>query len=174
MAGRPRQPLEVIKGKGRSNHLTKKAIKERESQEQAIRGYTDNIEPPSYLTKEQKKEFEKIAAELMRLNIFSNLDVDGLARYIDSRDQYIRVQKELRSMKPTRIMEVELLGKLTKEKILNENYTKLQRAKNLLFNECKAAASELGLSITSRLKLVIPKVEEEKPKSEFEKKFGDV
>ena len=167
MAGRPRQPLEVIKGKGRSNHLTKAEMKAREEQENAIRGSTENIEAPSYLTKKQKEEFYKIAGELVKLKIFSNLDVDGLARYIDSRDEYIKIVKLLRTMKPVEIIE----GK----KILNDGYSKLQKTKNLLFNECKGAASELGLSITSRLKLVIPKLDgQEKPKSEFEMKFGDV
>ncbi|MEK4199089.1 MULTISPECIES: phage terminase small subunit P27 family [Cytobacillus] len=165
MAGRPRQPLEVIKGKGRSNHLTKAEMKTREEQENAIRGSTDNIEAPSYLTKKQKDEFYKISSELVKLKIFSNLDVDGLARYIDSRDEYIKIVKLLRSMKPIVIVDG--------MKLLDEGYTKLQKTKNLLFNECKAAASELGLSITSRLKLVIPKAEDDrKPKTEAEKRFG--
>lgn len=165
MAGRPRQPLEVIKGKGKSNHLTKAEIKEREKQEETVRGYTDNIEAPSYLTQKQKEEFHKLSSELIRLKIFSNLDVDGLARYIDSRDEYIKTTKLLRSMRP--------VEKINGTKVLNEAYTKLQRTKNLLFNECKAAASELGLSITSRLKLVIPKKDDDnKPKTEAEKRFG--
>lgn len=171
MAGRPKQPLSVIQGKGRSNHLTKKDIKDREKQEQSVRGHTDNIEPPSYLTAKQKKEFEKIATELIRLNIFSNLDVDGLARYIDSRDMYISLVKDLRKIKATEVVE---FRDGSKKVVANEDHPKLIRSKNTLFNECKGAASELGLSITSRLKLVIPKPDEDKPKSEFEKKFGDV
>ncbi|MED4124019.1 phage terminase small subunit P27 family [Halalkalibacterium halodurans] len=167
MAGRPRQPLEVIKGKGRSNHLTKAEIQEREEQEKAIRGNTDKIIAPSYLTKKQQEEFYKIAEELVEMKLFSNLDVDGLARYIDSRDLYIKVVRELRSIKPT--------SRSGNDKLAVEDFAKLQRTKNLLFNECKSAASELGLSITSRLKLVIPKADPPKhTPSEFEKKFGDV
>lgn len=170
VAGRNKQPLSVIKGKGRSKHITKDAAKERQEQEEAMKGNTDNIAAPNYLTKKQKQEFEEIAAELMRLNIFSNLDVDGLARYIDSRHEYIKLVKTLRSMKPGRKVKLEK----STATFASDDYAKLNRVKNLLFNECKAAANELGLSITSRLKLVIPKTEEEKPKSEFEKKFGDV
>ena len=169
MAGRNKQPLSVIQGKGKSNHLTKKVIKERQEQEDALKGNTDNIVAPDYLTKRQKEEFESLSKELLRLNIFSNLDVDGLARYIDSRDEYIKLVKDLRNMKSTGIEEV-------RDKtivVANEDYAKLARVKNTLFNECKSAAAELGLSITSRLKLVIPKAGE-KPKTEFEKKFGDV
>jgi len=165
--GRNKQPLSVIQGKGKSNHLTKKIIKERQEQEDALKGNTDNIVVPGYLIKRQKDEFEILSKELVRLNIFSNLDVDGLARYIDSRDEYIKVVKDLRDMKSTDIDVV------TRKTFASEDYAKLVRVKNTLFNECKSSASELGLSITSRLKLVIPKTEE-KPKTEFEKKFGDL
>ena len=168
MAGRNKQPLSIIQGKGRSNHLTKKVIKERQEQEDALKGNTDNIVAPGYLIKRQKEEFESLSKELVRLNIFSNLDVDGLARYIDSRDEYIKLVKELRNMKSTEASIV-TPGK----DVANEDYAKLVRVKNTFFNECRSSASELGLSITSRLKLVIPKTEE-KPKTEFEKKFGDL
>lgn len=174
MSGRRKEPLSVIQGKGRSNHITKKERLERQEQEDALKGFTDNLEAPSYLTKKQKTEFGQIATELIRLNIFSNLDVDGLARYIDSRDQYIKVTRELRTMRPTRTIEVELMGEIKKEKFIKDDYGKLARVKNLLFKECQSAAGELGLSITSRLKLVIPKTDEKKEPSEFEKKFGDV
>lgn len=159
MAGRNKQPLSVIQGKGKSNHLTKEEIKMRQEQEEQLKGHTDKIEPPSYLLKSQKDEFEKLATELLRLDIFTNLDVDNLARYVDSKDQYIKLVKLLRKMKPADDFKL---------------YSQMQRSKNLLFNECRSAASDLGLTITSRLKLVIPKVEDDKPKSEFEKKFGDV
>lgn len=171
MPGRKKQPLAVIQGKGRSNHLTKRVIKERQEQEDAVRGHTDNITPPSYLTKKQKDEFNKLATELLRLNIFSNLDVDYLARYIDSRDAYIKIVKTMRTMKPGTKGS---LGDGTSTTFANDDYAKLVRVRNTLFSECRASASDLGLTITSRLKLVIPKTDEDKPKSDFERKFGDV
>lgn len=163
--GRPRQPLSVIQGKGRSNHITKAEAKRRREHEERMKGRTDNIIAPSYLTKKQKEEFYNIAEQLVELEIFSNLDIDNLARYIDSRDQYIRVTRDLRTMKPTK--------KTSKEKISNDEYAKLMRVRNRLFDECRSAASDLGLSISSRLKLVIPEPKE-KEKSEFEMKFGNV
>lgn len=159
--GRPKQPLAVIQGKGRSNHLTKEEIKKRQEHEERMKGRTDNITAPSYLTKKQKEEFYKIADELVELEIFTNLDVDNLARYIDSRDQYIKVTRALRAMKAVNDGEA------------NDDYAKLQRTRNTLFTECRNAASDLGLSITSRLSLVIPKKDEEEV-SEFERKFGDL
>lgn len=169
MSGRNKQPLAVIQGKGRSHHLTKDEIKRREAQEKAIKGFTDNIKIPSYLTKKQKTEFEEIAIELLRLDIFSNLDVDALARYIDSRDMYIKLIKDLKKIKPT---ELATFDDGSTKVVANADYPKLIKAKNTLFSECRSAASDLGLTITSRLKLVIPKPENDKPQSEGEKRFG--
>lgn len=170
MSGRNKQPLAVILGKGKSKHLTKEVIAERQKQEESIKGYTDNIEPPTYLTAAQKREFEKTAVELIRLEIFSNLDVDSLARYIDSKFQYIQLIKEIKKIKPTEVIELE---NGSKRVIANDDYPKLMRTKNTLFTECRSAAGDLGLTITSRLKLVMPPKKEEK-KTEFDRKFGDV
>src|SRR5690554_5696933 len=158
MSNKRRLPLAVIQGRGKS-HLTKEEIKIRQEQEEKARGFTDRIEPPSYLLKKQQEEFMEIANELIRLNIFSNLDVDTLARYIDSRSQYIELVKKIRNIK---------FDKNFKE------YAQMQRTKNALFTECRQLANDLGLTITSRLKLVVPQIEKEETKSEFERKFGDV
>jgi len=157
MSGRNKQPLSVIQGKGKSKHLTIAETQERQDHENAMKGFTDNIEPPKYLTAAQKREFESLATELIRLEIFNNLDVDSLARYLDSRDQYVKIVRLLRSTKP---------------KDDFDEFAKIQRTKNLLFTECRSAAGDLGLTITSRLKLVIPKAEITTPRTEAEKRFS--
>lgn len=169
MAGRNKQPLAVIQGKGKSKHLTKDVIEERQRQEDAVKGFTDNIKPPTYLTAAQKKEFGQLSAELIRLDIFSNLDVDALARYLDSKYQYILLLKEMKKIKPTETIVNPDGRKFT---VANDDYPKLARVKNSLFNECRAAASDLGLTITSRLKLVIPKPDNNTPRTEAEKRFS--
>lgn len=169
MAGRNKQPLQVIQGKGRSNHLTQDDIKKRQKHEEKVRGFSDKVEPPSYLTAAQKKEFIQTADELMRIDIFSNLDVDSLARYLDSKYQYLQLVKDMRKIKPTEVVELPTGKKVT---LANEDYPKLARVKNTLFTECRSAASDLGLTITSRLKLVIPQPENTKQKSEAETRFG--
>jgi len=170
MAGRNKQPLQVILGNGRSKHLTKDDIKKRQKHEEKMRGPTENIEIPSYLTAAQKKEFAEIAEKLVALEIFSELDVDSLARYLDSKHQYLQLVKDIRKIKPTETVEQENGKKIT---IANEDYPKLQRTKNTLFNECRSAATDLGLTITSRLKLVIPSPSTVEGKTEAQKRFGD-
>lgn len=170
MAGRNKQPLHVIMGKGRSNHITKDEAKKRLEHEEKMRGPTENIKPPTYLTAVQKREFNEIAEKLVALNIFSELDIDSLARYLDSKFQYVQLVKELKKVKPTEVIEQENGKKIT---IANEDYPKLQRTKNALFTECRSAAADLGLTITSRLKLVIPEPPEKEHRTEAQKRFGD-
>ena len=169
MAGRNKQPLQVIQGKGRSNHLTKDEINKRQKHEEKMLGPTENIVAPSYLTVAQKKEFAELAEKLVALDIFSELDVDSLARYLDSKHQYLQLVRDMRKMKPTETI-VQPNGK--KITIANEDYPKLARVKNTLFTECRSAAADLGLTITSRLKLVIPTSSTVEGKSEAEKRFG--
>ncbi len=163
MAGRNKQPLQVILGNGRSKHLTKDDIKKRQNHEEKMRGPTENIAT-------QKKEFTEIGERLVALEIFSELDVDSLARYLDSKHQYLQLVKDIRKIKPTDTIEQENGKKIV---IANEDYPKLQRTKNTLFNECRSAAADLGLTITSRLKLVIPSPSTVEGKSEAQKRFGD-
>jgi len=154
LAGRKKQPLSVIQGKGRSNHLTKDEIKKREEHEAMMRGNVDKIEAPSYLLKKQKEEFNSIAADLMELGIISNLDVDTLTRYVEAKTEYNRLSPIIRKLNPVEDLDI---------------YTKLNRTRKQLSDECRSYANDLGLTITSRLKLVIPKTEEEKPKNKFSK-----
>ena len=169
MAGRNKQPLSVIQGKGKSNHLTKNEISKRKKHEEKMRGPTENIHAPSYLTATQKREFVEIADKLVALDIFSELDVDSLARYLDSKHQYIQLIKAMKKIKPVETVELESGGFVT---VANESYPKLIRSKNSLFTECRTAANDLGLSITSRLKLVIPEPGNANTKSKAELRFG--
>lgn len=174
MAGRNKQPMHVILGKGRSNHIKNDEMKNRLNQEEKLRGPTENVVPPSYLTAAQKKEFMEIANKLIPLDIFSELDADALARYLDSKYYYLQVVKEMRKVKPTIILtsknEDDEIEKII---VANDEFSKLARSRRGLFNECRAAATDLGLTITARLKLVIPTPVIEKGKSEAQKRFGD-
>ncbi|MEX3621873.1 phage terminase small subunit P27 family [Viridibacillus arvi] len=154
MAGRNKQPLSVIQGNGKSHHLTKEEIKKRAEHEDKMRGNTDKVEAPSYLLKKQKEEFDSIAAELLELEIMSNLDVDTLSRYIEAKSEHQRLGPIIRNLHPVEDMDA---------------YTKLNRTRKQLSDECRAYASDLGLTITSRLKLVIPQKEDDKPKNKFSK-----
>lgn len=160
MAGRKKQPLAVIEGKGRSNHLTKEEKEARRKHEEAMRADTDKIVPPSRLLKSQKKKFEELASQLVKLNLMDNLDVDTLAMYIETYDNYVRVVKSARKMKNADL-----------ENNFKEYAAKMRTATQLA-DTCRKLASDLGLTISSRLKLVIPETEEkeESPMAQFLKR----
>ncbi|AND83520.1 phage terminase small subunit P27 family [Clostridium tyrobutyricum] len=145
---RPRQPIDLIAAKGKK-HLTKAEIEERKNAE--VKAPDDNIRAPSYLDGDLKEEFDRIAKELIRVKIMSNLDQDALARFIIARKMYVKVTQEM-------LTETDYL--------FNKDIVGIQ---DKYFKQCRAAASDLGLTISSRCKLVIPKNEEEdKPKSKWD------
>lgn len=155
---RPRQPVDLLVFKGKKN-LTKKEIEERKSHE--VKAASDKVKPPSYLSKELKREFKKIAEELLRIGIMTNLDVNALVLYVESYADYRFIESkksELKSIDGE--FDIDLYAKYAVES---------DRAKK----QCRAFASDLGLSISSRCRLVIPK-QEEKVKTAEEKMFGDI
>ena len=112
----------------------------------------NRIEPPSYLPDSLQKEFTRIANELIEIGIMSNLDNEALARFIVSEYNYQKVTKQL-----------------LKTGVENEKYFGLLTMQDKLFKMSRSAASDLGLTISSRCKLVIPKVKEEESTNKFVK-----
>lgn len=144
---RPREPIDLIIAKGKKN-LTKKEIEERRAQE--VKAPNDKVEPPSYLPQELKEEFNRIANELIEIDIMSNLDCEALARFIVSESQYQKVSE-----------------RVIKMKTIGPNYMELIKTQEKLFKMARQAANDLGLTISSRCKLVVPKKQEEVPKNKF-------
>ena len=149
MAG-PRQPTALVELKGKK-HFTKTELEERKNAE--VDADTDNIVPPDYLTEKQAGEFFALANELKRCEIMTNLDCDALARFVVARSDYADYVKLMRSIPKT----VDNLQEL-------KEADKLKRG---AFLDCNTAAKELGMTISSRCKLVVPKKEESKPINKF-------
>ena len=148
-----RLPIEVIQARG-AKHLTKAEIEERQKRE--IKPITDDIIAPNFLTKKQKDEFYRISDQLKKLKIMGETDVDALGRYIVANDFYINAVKKMRSKE------------VKDNPILFEAWAKIQER---YFKQCRASANDLGLSISSRCKLVVPETDKETPKENKFKKF---
>ena len=171
MAGRPREPIDLIKAKGKK-HLTKAEYEGRKNSELQV-PFTD-VEPPDYLSAKQKKDFTQIASQLLELNIMTELDVNVLAQYciaktlyLDYSDQLKKVMSKKNAVHKWGVIEEiaanceeeEEMRKLL-EAILRrqrgDDATVLMNLQDKAFKQCLACAKELGLTITSRVKLVIP------------------
>lgn len=174
MAG-GRQPIELLVAKGKK-HLTKAEIEERTNVE--ITPIQDDMSAPNYLTAAEKTRFNKIAEQLKKLGIMGETDTETLARYITSQTQYEAATKNLRS----------LLTSIPKDKDFEdykdflvaldgwtEQQDKLAKLQDRYFKQAQTSASALGLTISSRCKLIAPQVEAA-PKvnkfARFEKKSG--
>lgn len=106
----------------------------------------DDVEAPDYLTGKQREEFDKYAGMLKEIGIFKALDVDRLASYVISQGLYLQYTSQL--TKAIKRGDTEAAGKI-------------QIQQDKAFKQARACASDLGLSITSRCKIVVPQVDDE-------------
>ena len=154
--GRNRQPVALIEAKGKK-HLSKKEKEEREKTE--VKVDLKNVKIPSYLPKKLKKEFEEIAAKLLEIGIMTELDEDCLARYLLARKQYLLYTK--------------LLNKAVREGDISK-MEKLTSMRDKEAKQCRSCGNDLGLTVTSRCKLIMPPAPEPTPKkNKFLEKFGN-
>ena len=152
MAGQ-RQPIELLLAKG-NKHLTKAEIEERKAKE--IKASNDDIKPPSYLNEKLIPHFNYIADQLLDIGIMTNLDCEVLARYVILENQFQQIS--------TKLMNLD---------IDDEDYYKFCTLQDKIFKQVRQVGNDLGLSISSRCKLVVPtKQEEEKEETLEDKLFG--
>ena len=152
--GRRKEPISLLEAKGKS-HLTKAEIEARREQE--VNAPDDDLVAPEYFNQKQREEFDRLVYELKRIGIIGNVDDEALARYIVLKDQFVALTKQLQKKS--------LIDNI-------EEYDKVSRAQIRCFNAVRAAANDLGLTVSSRCKLVMPKLPEEKKENRFLKKFG--
>ena len=166
MAGQ-RQPIELLEAKGKK-HLTKAEIEERHARE--IKPRTDDIEPPKFLTQSQKTQFRKIAAQLKKLNIMGETDVDALARYITAQGLYEQAVKDLRQLQKDRPKKEDFdEGYFAALDLYMKSLDLATQRQDRYFKQAQTAAGALGLTISSRCRLVAPVVEEKPRESKFDK-----
>lgn len=135
---RPREPVDLIKYKGRK-HLTEDEYEERKESEVDV-PFVD-VQPPKYLKKKQKEKFMDIADKLLAIGIMTELDVDMLAMYILSHDLYLSYTKTIAEL--IKINDIAGLKDV-------------QNMQDKAFRQAHTAARALGLTITDRCRIVIP------------------
>ena len=171
MAGRPREPIDLIKAKGKK-HLTQAEYEERKNSELQV-PFTD-VTPPDYLSAKQKREFTEIADQLLQLNIMTELDVNVLGQYIIAKTLYLEYSDQLKKVMSKRNAvhkwgvieqiaenceeedEMRRLLEAILRRQRGDDATVIMNLQDKAFKQCLACAKELGLTITSRVKLVIP------------------
>lgn len=163
--GNQKQPINLIIAKGKK-HLTQAEIEERQRSEVKV-NFTD-VKPPEYLTDEQKKEFLRISHILLETGIMTELDEECLAHYLIANTNYIFYTKQLRTLNNK-------LSKARSDAKIKEYMAKIDlylTYQDKALKQCRACGNDLGLSISSRCRLVLPPTKEEPKKNKFDKFKG--
>ena len=151
-----REPIDLIIAKGKK-HLTKEEIENRKNTELNVDVDKEKIKPPDYLMDNLRQEFNDIAKKLLSIGIMTELDVDCLAQYLLAKQFYLKYT-----------------SLLTKE-LKRGNIDKIEKymsVQDKAYKQCRASANDLGLTISSRCKLIMPKYNEIPKENKF-KKFED-
>jgi P27 family predicted phage terminase small subunit len=165
MAGaRKPMALNLITG---GKNWTKKEIEERLSSE--VQPLTEGIAAPPYLTKKQREMFDTIAEQLQRIGIMSATDNDTLARYITAQGLYEQAVKDLRQIQKERPKGKDVT--VRDMAVWAAMLETLDKRQDRYFKQAQTAAAALGLTISSRCKLAVPKGAEPPKVNKFNK-FG--
>lgn len=165
---RQKEPAAVIAAKGKT-HMAKADLAER--MEREVKPCADGIAPPAYLSAAEKRRFGKIAEQLKKLNIMGETDTETLARYITAQRLYEETVAEMRRHAET-LPSADEDGYHERYSLWLSAEDSLARMLDRYFKQAHAAASALGLTISSRCKLQVP-ITEEAPKVNKFAKFGD-
>ena len=136
-----RQPLAVLQANGRK-HLTKAEAVERAASEVRLEK-PKRISVPSWLPNDLRGDFRKIAKELLSADMgAAQLDRDTIGRLVVAQAQYTAATRMVRDL-----LDQEDVEDAASWSNLQEKY----------FKQARACANDLGLTITSRCRLVVPK-----------------
>lgn len=138
MAGK-RQPTALVQANGKK-HLTEAEIDQRLDQEVHVPP-PDSAEPPGWLLKKYHKEFREIGEILRAAGLFAELDRDVLAQYFVCRDRWFQADRQ--AAKAIR----------QKDEKLAKEWTSVQSS---YFKQARQCAEAMGLSVTSRCRIVVP------------------
>lgn len=145
----PRVPTDVLKANGRK-HLSKAEEAKRRAGEVKVEP-PKTAKPPKWLPEGLKKDFRAIGKKLIEAGLYTDLDADTLGRYLVAHHQWLIATQET---------ERHLAAQLKDVKAVDE----WSRVQKRYFKQCRNCANDMGLTVTSRCRLVIP--ESSRPKEE--------
>lgn len=160
---RQKEPIELKIAKGNS-HMTKAEIEERRNSE--VKAPSNAITPPKYLNTKQRKRFKELRDQLLAIGengIIANVDAAALARYVVAEMQYEVTTKQLQQLQEV-ILDPEDTDRMSAHYGMIEL---ISRNQDRLFKQCRTAAADLGLTITSRCKISVPVTQAEPKTNRF-------
>lgn len=140
--GRNKEPVDVILAKGKTA-MSRETIERRRAEEVKV-PFSDAIPPESLTLKAERDEFYRYAEMLQKCDIMKTLDCDCLANYILARNAYWKYEKRLKKMRAS--------GDI-------DELSRLSNLQDKAFKQWLSCAKELGMTIISRAKIVVPQAE---------------
>lgn len=140
MAGK-RQPTDIVKANGRK-HLSQAEEDARRDREVHVPSPEQAV-PPRWLGKKFHKEFREIGEILRTAGLYTELDRDVLGQFLVARERWVRADK------------LASAAIRKKDEKLAREWKGVQGS---YFKQCRQCAEAMGLSITSRCRLVVPEV----------------
>lgn len=134
-----RQPTDLVVAKGKK-HLSQAEEAERRDREVQVPP-PEEAAPPKWLAKKYHGEFREIGEILRAAGLYAELDRDVLGQYFVARDRWLRADKE--ASKAIR----------DKDEKLAREWTVVQ---GTYFKQARQCAEAMGLSVTSRCRIVVP------------------
>ena len=135
----PRQPTDLVKANGRK-HLSQAEEDERRDREIHVPS-PEQVVPPRWLGKKFHQEFREIGEILRMAGLYTELDRDVLGQFLVARDRWLRADK------------LASAAIRNKDEKLAKEWTGVQAS---YFKQCRQCAEVMGLSISSRCRLVVP------------------
>lgn len=149
----PRQKLIVLEGNGRK-HLSKSEKAQRAAQEINL-PKPKTMRVPKWLPDYLKPDFRALAKELLAADMgIAQLDRDTLGRYVVAQRQFTAACKLVQ----------DALDREDADQV--NKWTKAQKS---YFEQARACANDLGMTITSRCRLVLPEGARPKEVNPFER-----
>lgn len=138
MAGK-RQPTDVVIANGRK-HLSRAEEAERRAGEVKVFP-AKTAKPPKWLLEELKPDFRRLGKRLIAAGLYTELDADTLGRYLVAQHQWELATDEVEKA----------LAEIDPEEA--EDWSRIQ---DRYFKQARACANDMGLTVTSRCRLVVP------------------
>lgn len=149
-----RQPTALIKANGRK-HLSKAEEAERLAAEPKVEA-PDFVTPPKWLAKRFHAEFLEIGQLLLDAGLYTKLDRDVLGQYFSARDSWLKANKKAAA------------AIRSSDEKMAQSWTSVQ---NAYFKQARQCGEAMGLSVTSRCRLVMPEGVKQKEKEEEQNPF---
>lgn len=148
----PRQKLSVLEGKGRK-HLSKSEKAQRAAGEINVQK-PDKMPVPEWLPKDYRTAYRRLSRQLLEADMgVAGLDADTVARYVVAQANY------------TAMLPLVQKAMAEDDVAMLKEYTKAQ---NTYFTQARACANDMGMTITSRCRLVLPESSQPKEPNAFE------